>query len=315
MDLDPTDEDAVLEAVLAASRAKHEAGEVADRSVAPAAATRNPMFHALPHSMGDLRAFRFPNDDEALAFEQAVAASLAESEGLAEEDATFGLLLDEAVAQSIQSAETDTAGFEAILDGDAPIGWDCAKCTLRNEEAAGRCAACLSDRVAPFSSGIWDPEYSRPTEPTQCGLPGCVASRAHHDYCTEEHERRALARGLLAPAVPGVERVFVGATGEYACALLTKAHPDRAGLIAQFQSMWRKPGRPRVERVYSVTPSVDMIERYQRLDVRFSPTLPWGSESRPHLEDATFSSSLVNRKVRRSGWERPPSVSRHVSAL
>ena len=70
---------------------------------------------------------------------------------------------------------------------------------------------------------------------------------------------------LLPTQTPGEERVFVGASGDYSCALLTNQSPQRADVIRQFREAWRKPSTvPRVERVYAVRPSPMLRERHER---------------------------------------------------
>eukprot|EP00966_Prymnesium_polylepis_P296383 6846885-Prymnesium_polylepis.1 len=126
--------------------------------------------------------------------------------------------------------------------------WDCRICTLSNDGANGRCAACGSDRVAPHAAAL---ACSSPPgrADLRCGLPGCNRPRSHYDFCSEEHQRRAAARGLLPTQSEGEDRVFCGASGDYACALLTNKSTERAGVVSQFREAWRKPtALPRVER-------------------------------------------------------------------
>ena len=180
--------------------------------------------------------------EEAEDFDRAIAASLAvpvdERYQHQDED------LDRAIAESLAVAPSESDNVRL------PSGsWHCVRCTLVNKAEAGRCAACKADRRSPYTtaSGSGSPATAAPQ---QCGLPGCTRERQLHGFCTEDHKQRAEQRGLLAPTDPSVERVFVGATGEYACALLTRASSDRADVIKQFLEAWRKPGPvPRVERV------------------------------------------------------------------
>lgn len=136
---------------------------------------------------------------------------------------------------------------------------------MANDDKDGRCAACGRDRSSPYASAA-EPSASASTQREwRCGLPGCARPRAHFDYCSEDHQRRAAARRLLAPTNVGEERVFCGASGDFACALLTNRSDERASVIAQFREAWRKPERPpRVERVYAVRPRPDLVERYER---------------------------------------------------
>lgn len=190
-------------------------------------------------------------DEEEDDVARAIAASLVEDHHDAD--------VDWAIATSLAEAENGQD------DARLPSGcWHCVRCTLVNRVEAGRCAACKADREAPFtaaSGGITTVAAAL----QQCGLPGCNRDRQVNGFCTEDHKQRAERRGLLAPENPGVERVFVGATGEYACELLTKASPERASVISQFAKAWRKPSAvPRVERVYAIRPPPALSERFAR---------------------------------------------------
>ena len=192
--------------------------------------------------------------EEAEDIDRAIAASLAEAAGeVDEEHMDQGEDIDWAIASSLDEQD----------DVRLPSGcWHCVRCTLVNKADAGRCDACLADREAPYTSYAGS---STAAAPQRCGLPGCNRARQLHGFCTTDHKRRAESRGLLAPARPGVERVFVGATGEYACDLLTKASPERQSVIEQFVNAWRKPGAvPRVERVYAIRPPPALSERFAR---------------------------------------------------
>ena len=138
--------------------------------------------------------------------------------------------------------------------------WDCRVCTLSNSTEQGRCAACGSDRTAPYASKA--PNQSAQAE-WRCGLPGCSRPRSHFEFCCQEHQQRAASRGLLAPTTQSEDRIYCGANGEFACALLTNKSEERASVIAQFRKAWRKPEpTPRVERVYAVRPKSTLVERY-----------------------------------------------------
>lgn len=166
--------------------------------------------------------------------------------------------VDWAIAASLAEAENEQP--DALLP---PGHWHCVRCTLVNKAESGRCAACEADREAPFTAAACGVATTPP--PQRCGLPGCNRGRLHHGFCTDDHKQRAERRGLLAPAAPGVERVFVGSTGEYACDLLTRASPERSSVIEQFTIAWRKPGTvPRVERVYAIRPPPALSERFAR---------------------------------------------------
>ena len=161
--------------------------------------------------------------------------------------------LDQAVAASLDE--------ESQLPTSADGTWDCKICTLTNANSNGRCEACGHDRVNPHAS--------RPSLPDRtewrCGLPGCNKPRVHFDFCSEDHKRRAAVRGLLPTQTPGEERVFVGASGDYTCALLTNQSSQRSDVVRQFKEAWRKPTPvPRVERVYAVRPSPMLRERHDR---------------------------------------------------
>ena len=160
-----------------------------------------------------------------------------------EEDA-----LERAIAASMQSAAAAT--------------WDCRICTFGNSTTEGRCTMCGSDRIAPYAAKASMPKAQ---SEWRCGLPGCAKSRTHFDFCSEDHQRRAAQRGLLAPQSVDEERVFCGASGDYACALLTNKSAERASVVQQFREKWSKPEPcPRVERVYSVRPTAALSERYER---------------------------------------------------
>jgi hypothetical protein len=159
--------------------------------------------------------------------------------------------LDHAIASSLQE----------VAEPPSTNTWDCAICTLTNDESSGRCEVCGSDRATPYAA------RQRPPERTEwrCGLPGCNRPRVHFDFCCEDHKSRAAARGLLPTQTPGEDRVFVGASGDYSCALLTNQSPQRGDVVRQFREAWRKPGAvPRVERVYAVRPSPMLRERHER---------------------------------------------------
>lgn len=201
-----------------------------------------------------------PDSDED-ALSHAIALSLADTDSearvwaaaKAQADAASSLALDHAIAVSISDADESAAKHS----------WDCAKCTLTNENASGRCAACGADRAAPFSAA--GSRAPLATSEWRCGLPGCVRPRAHFDFCTPEHQRKAAMRGLLPTQSAGEERVFLGASGDFAVALLTNQAAERATVIEQFRHAWRKPTPcPRVERVYAVRPSPQLTERHER---------------------------------------------------
>lgn len=169
--------------------------------------------------------------------------------------------LDLAIAQSL--AEDASERDDALLSIRG--SWHCVQCTLVNKAESGRCDACQADREAPFAAAFERNTSAGYARPQRCGLPGCTQERQRHGFCSEDHKQRAERRGLLAPECRGVERVFRGATGEYACDLLTKESPERAGVIEQFGNAWRKPGAvPRVERVYAVRPPPALSERFAR---------------------------------------------------
>ena len=69
---------------------------------------------------------------------------------------------------------------------------------------------------------------------------------------------------LLPPPRDDVERCFMGATGDYSCLLLTRQSQEREDVINQFLRAWKKPGEPRVQRVYQVVPSPHVKERFDR---------------------------------------------------
>jgi hypothetical protein len=194
-------------------------------------------------------------------FDFAIAASLTEAASKDTDDqSSEDEDVDLAIARSL--AEVAEEQDEAMR---LPRGaWHCVRCTLVNPAEMGRCGACAADRVAPYASAHQS-HANAPAQPLRCGLPGCNQGRQHYGFCSENHKKRAESRGLLAPARPDVERVFVGATGEYACDLLTRASPERDGVIEQFTRAWRKPGLvPRVERVYAIRPPPALSERFKR---------------------------------------------------
>lgn len=195
-------------------------------------------------------------DDDDL--NRALALSLADTDAeskawaaaKARAEAASNLALDQAIATSLADAD----------EAAAKIAWDCAKCTLTNNGSSGRCEACGADRVAPFSAR----PAATPNE-WRCGLPGCVRPRAHFDFCSPEHQRKAAERGLLPTQSPAEERVFVGASGDFSVALLTNRAAERGAVVEQFRHAWRKPTPcPRVERVYAVRPSPQLTEAHER---------------------------------------------------
>ena len=65
----------------------------------------------------------------------------------------------------------------------------------------------------------------------------------------------AFCVGCVSRINSGEERVFLGSSGDYTCALLTNKSAVRQGVIDQFRSAWKKPGPcPRVERIYGAFP-------------------------------------------------------------
>jgi hypothetical protein len=205
---------------------------------------------------------RAHDDDDGL--NRAIALSLADTEAesrawaevRARAEARSRLELDQAVAVSLHDQEVKATA------GPSADGWDCKRCTLTNDADSGRCEMCGADRATPFAARDAPPAAEAEW---RCGLPGCNKPRVHFDFCCEDHKQRAAARGYLAPRSVGVERCFVGATGDYSCELLTNRHPDRARVVEHFRMAWRKPSAvPRVERVYAVRPSPQLVERYER---------------------------------------------------
>ena len=55
---------------------------------------------------------------------------------------------------------------------------------------------------------------------------------------------QALARGLLPTQSMDEERVFVGASGDFTCALLTNRSEERGRIVAHFREAWRKESAP-----------------------------------------------------------------------
>ena len=115
-------------------------------------------------------------------------------------------------------------------------------------------------------------EVARPQGPwgypgnkrTRCGLPGCCKEAESYGFCCSDHQKRASSRMLLPPPRDDVERCFMGATGDYSCLLLTRQSQEREDVINQFLRAWKKPGQPRVQRVYQVVPSPHVKERFDR---------------------------------------------------
>lgn len=110
-----------------------------------------------------------------------------------------------------------------------------------------------------------------------CSLPGCTApcfidqaTGFQHDYCGRTHAVTARQRGLVPPAIAGmdprwVNRVFRGRAGEpdYTLSELTNAHPRYAGVKQQFAAGWQHPSAcPTVLRVYQVRNAQDVLARY-----------------------------------------------------
>ena len=144
--------------------------------------------------------------------------------------------------------------------------WDCTRCTRRNESDTGRCASCLFDRVAPFASA-----NATPVTESRCGLSGCSRPRLIREYCSVEHERRALTGRMAAPTDPGTDRVWYGASGDHAYHHLTKKDAAREDVRQRFLEHWGKDEagagfieRPTVERLFRVTPSPQLREAHER---------------------------------------------------
>jgi len=195
------------------------------------------------------------DEDDNDELDRAIALSFAdtgqESVWAEASDAWACLTLDRAIAASLDEE----------LELQPADGWDCALCTLTNASSTGRCACCSADRVNPYASKERAPT-ARPE--TRCGLPGCNRTRTYFDYCSEDHQRRACDRRMLAPQSEGEDRVFLGATGDFTCALLTQNHADWASVVRQFRAYWLKGQVPRVERVYAVSPKPQLTERFER---------------------------------------------------
>ena len=154
------------------------------------------------------------DDDEEL--DRAIALSLAvtpEQEACAWAEArdrmetTNREALDRAIASSLQE--------EAEKPAASSNTWDCAICTLTNDQSNGRCEACGSDRATPYAARQHSPERRE----WRCGLPGCNEPRVHFDFCCEDHKQRALARRY--------ELRIVGtrATSHFATRNLTRSRP------------------------------------------------------------------------------------------
>lgn len=130
------------------------------------------------------------DDDEEL--DRALALSLAESpEQEARMWATAQERMENADREALDHAIASSLQEEADEPASNSSTWDCAICTLSNDESNGRCEACGSDRVTPYAARQHSPERRE----WRCGLPGCNRPRVHFDFCCEDHKRRAFARG------------------------------------------------------------------------------------------------------------------------
>lgn len=155
--------------------------------------------------------------------------------------------------------------------------WDCACCGEVNPSDAERCfrSSCKisrhrSARMADTAADQADAATAAPAAAARCGLPGCGrdAGPGHFRFCGADHRARAVARNLLAPDHPGVERVYVDqASGEWTAHLLTKRHPHRAVVAERFVSAWRKPqgetGRPRIQRIFYIRAPPSVYSRFR----------------------------------------------------
>lgn len=155
--------------------------------------------------------------------------------------------------------ESTARAIAASLDG----AWDCASCGETNAREAERCfrQSCRTyrDRTARDAAraeASADAATAGGGEVSRCGLAGCSrrCDAACYGFCSAEHRAKAAARNMLPPSHPGVERVYVGQSGEWTAHLLTKQHERRQEVVDRFLRQWRKTGRPRVQRVFYIKP-------------------------------------------------------------
>jgi hypothetical protein len=124
------------------------------------------------------------------------------------------------------------------------------------------------------TGGTWDfcckEHAKRATTLAQrpCGLPGCnIKAKLPSDYCSEDHKRRADERGLLAPHEYGVERVYLGASRDYAVSIMMHRHHKYNTVRAEFLEAWRKDygnlSEPRVKRILQLSPTPFVLHRFE----------------------------------------------------
>lgn len=102
-----------------------------------------------------------------------------------------------------------------------------------------------------------------------CGLPGCqkrveINNGHASDFCSLDHKNRAWERRLLAPTGPEFERVFMGGSGDYSAAFMTKRHPKYEGIKQQFMMSWKHGVKPSVQCIFQIRNPPAIYERYVR---------------------------------------------------
>ena len=169
--------------------------------------------------------------------------------------------------------ESIARAIAASLDG----AWDCASCGETNPRDAERCLrpSCRAyrDRTAGEAAraeASADAATAGGGEVSRCGLVGCsmLCRPECHGFCSAEHRAKAAARNMLAPTHPGVERVYVGQDGDWTAHLLTKQHERRQAVVDRFLAQWRKPGRPRVQRIFYIKPPPGVYSAFRDQSAR-----------------------------------------------
>lgn len=126
------------------------------------------------------------------------------------------------------------------------IEWMCKNCTFHNPPSDSHCSMCGK----PSDSRLL---FGHVTNTSTCGLLDCHRAALHYGFCQESHRKIAIERRVLPSSEPGVDRVFIGATGDYTAHLLVPSHTKYISVNRQFLQFWQKddgkfPGT--VERIY-----------------------------------------------------------------